>query len=227
MHTAEMLARLNPATVRFDVGRGGLPELTAQDVAAAVAAVPAGIGRDLMCFLYWPDQVAVTPKALDRTMFDLQLAEHSSREMAMYRALAAVACEDHAGRKEALARQYSRTHLQRWPKLQAKADTGEMAPQWALIRVSVLDELKHPKKCPDCEGEGAVTKRTDGVITKRMCERCAGSATVRQGTSWRAKKLKLSPAAFCDRWASPYEWMYTHAKDELSRADRSFYAALR
>ena len=42
-----LVARLNPTTVRYDVGRGGIPDLTAQDIAAALAFVPAGLGREV------------------------------------------------------------------------------------------------------------------------------------------------------------------------------------
>lgn len=49
MDPREMLARLNPTNVRFDVGRGGgVPELTNIDIAGALGMVPAGLGRDLM-----------------------------------------------------------------------------------------------------------------------------------------------------------------------------------
>lgn len=45
----EMLARLNPTNVRFDVGRGGgVPELTNIDIAGALGMVPAGLGRNLL-----------------------------------------------------------------------------------------------------------------------------------------------------------------------------------
>lgn len=45
----EMLARLNPTNVRFDVGRGGgNPELTNIDIAGALGMVPAGLGRNLL-----------------------------------------------------------------------------------------------------------------------------------------------------------------------------------
>lgn len=52
----EMLARLNPQTVRFDVGQGGgAPSLTTSDIAAALGMVPAGLGREVMEAVYLPD----------------------------------------------------------------------------------------------------------------------------------------------------------------------------
>lgn len=40
MASVEALARLNPKTVRFDVGSGGIPELTPEMIAGACAGLP-------------------------------------------------------------------------------------------------------------------------------------------------------------------------------------------
>lgn len=40
MTSPAILARLNPANVRFDVGRGGIPELDQCDIASALAGLP-------------------------------------------------------------------------------------------------------------------------------------------------------------------------------------------
>jgi len=42
MTSPAILARLNPANVRFDVGRGGIPELTQTDIAAACQGLVPG-----------------------------------------------------------------------------------------------------------------------------------------------------------------------------------------
>lgn len=54
----ELLARLNPTTIRMDIGTGsggGVAVLTNTDIAAALGMVPAGLGRDLMELLHGPD----------------------------------------------------------------------------------------------------------------------------------------------------------------------------
>ena len=53
----ELLARLNPTTIRMDTGTGsggGVDALTNIDVAGALGMVPAGLGRDLVELLYGP-----------------------------------------------------------------------------------------------------------------------------------------------------------------------------
>ncbi|REN10513.1 hypothetical protein DSI35_10890, partial [Mycobacterium tuberculosis] len=55
----ELMARLGPSTVKFDTGRGGTPDLTNQDIAAALGMVPAGLGRELLEACWWPDGAAL------------------------------------------------------------------------------------------------------------------------------------------------------------------------
>lgn len=51
----ELLARLNPTTIRMDIGTGGgVGALTNIDIAAALGMVPSGLGRDLMELLHGP-----------------------------------------------------------------------------------------------------------------------------------------------------------------------------
>lgn len=53
----ELLARLNPTTIRMDTGTGsggGVDALTNIDIAGALGMVPAGLGRDLVELLYGP-----------------------------------------------------------------------------------------------------------------------------------------------------------------------------
>lgn len=51
----ELLARLNPATVRFDINRSGTaPALSNIDIAGALGMVQPGLGRDLLELLHGP-----------------------------------------------------------------------------------------------------------------------------------------------------------------------------
>ncbi|WP_293716449.1 MULTISPECIES: hypothetical protein [unclassified Stenotrophomonas] len=54
----ELLARLNPTTIRMDIGTGsggGVDALTNIDIAGALGMVPAGLGRDLLELLHGPN----------------------------------------------------------------------------------------------------------------------------------------------------------------------------
>ncbi|MBE0270004.1 hypothetical protein G3H82_11765, partial [Xylella fastidiosa subsp. multiplex] len=54
-----LLARLNPSTIRYDTLPGGVPELTAQDIAHALALTPAGLGREVLEACWWSDGAAL------------------------------------------------------------------------------------------------------------------------------------------------------------------------
>lgn len=223
MHAAELMARLNPSTVRYDIGRGGIPELTSQDIAAAVSMVPAGLGRDLLCYLYWPDQTGISKKQMDRFLLDIQLKEWTSRELSMYRALAAVACEDAAENRFVATRQYSEANSRRWPRLSAGGDDVSIVKPYELMRKAVLEEISHPRQCPDCRGEGRLRKRD----VAEACSRCQGGGIVRFGTTWRATKLKMKESSFNQRWAGPYDWLYSTLSDALQEAERDLQKAVR
>lgn len=52
----EILVCLNSQVCRFDVGQGGSkPSLQSSDIAAALAMVPADLGREVMEAIYLPD----------------------------------------------------------------------------------------------------------------------------------------------------------------------------
>ncbi len=63
-----LLARLNPSTIRYDTLPGGVPELTAQDIAHALGLVPVGLGREVLQACWWPDGAALrrSPCAMRR-----------------------------------------------------------------------------------------------------------------------------------------------------------------
>ena len=73
MTSAAILARLNPANVRFDIGSGGIPDLTQTDIASALSGQPplpelaiklalvkyAGQQQELGRLFYWTRDAAV------------------------------------------------------------------------------------------------------------------------------------------------------------------------
>lgn len=78
----ELLARLYPQSLKINSGRGGIPELTNQDIAAALAFVPAGLGRDLLEYGAWPDGAALRASKISATIHRLVMDEWSAREQA-------------------------------------------------------------------------------------------------------------------------------------------------
>ena len=77
MNPREAMGRLGPTTVKFDIGRGGgKPDLTNQDIAAALGMVPAGLGRELLEACWWPDGAALRRHRLRDAVIALVTPEH-------------------------------------------------------------------------------------------------------------------------------------------------------
>lgn len=223
MHAAELMARLNPSTVRYDIGRGGIPELTPQDIAAAIAMVPAGLGRELMCRLWWPAGAALTAPQLDRALTDLLLREWTERELGMYKALGALAGAVTASERAVAQRRYAEAHARRWPKWIERLEPVTITETYEHLREAVLHELAEPRRCPACGGTGEASVR----MGKVPCERCLGQGTTKQGPTWRAAMLDMKETSYKQTWHEPYEWLLatvvelaTGAADELKKRIR-------
>jgi hypothetical protein len=221
-HHGELMARLNAKNVRFDVGAGGgAPDLTPQDIAAALGFTPNGAGVELVVHVYWPDGAKRRRDALLAMLTHAQLIEHNRREQDVSRALQAVVISTPAT-KPGATHQYSVAHLARWPLWITKLEPLEVAEGYRHICLGVLEELAHPRACPVCNGRELRTRRG----TKKTCERCFGYGKVSYGPSWRAKRLGMQRAAFVERWQAPYLWLLDYAREEMQDAETLLKRAL-
>jgi hypothetical protein len=220
MHTGKRLAMLNPKNCRFDVGSGGIPEVVSEDVAHALGRVDAGIGREVLCLIWWPDGARLTAKDLDNHVDAMMRDEWMRREAAMLDALLAVAIGGSKGQAK-----FSTAHLQRWPKL-APADKGipVVAKGYEMVRNGVLKEIADAGLCPDCAGRGVAF---DEVGARLECTTCAGEGHHRLSDRGRAKACGFeSWEKFRDRWMAVYDWVFQQCMDDLHKAERQFHYAL-
>ena len=221
-----LLARLNPTNIRYDVGRGGIPELTSQDIAAALAFVPAGLGREVFCALWWPDGSRLSPFALYEGIAALTRAEMERRHRAaqIARLSLHIAEEDVAARRvmtDAARRELDRL---RAVVADAKAKLWPYDPQMHVaIRRAVIDELALPHLCPGCGGAGEVM---DGEL-RTACQDCEGRGTQPPSNSARAARIGRDESSYRKTWRDLYEWLYRELADAESCARKAFKAALR
>ncbi|MDF4005299.1 hypothetical protein P3W33_18010 [Luteibacter sp. PPL552] len=205
------LAKLGPKTIRFDIGAGGGPGLTSQDIAAALGMTPAGLGRDMLEFVWVPDSFKSKSRreALMSRLTEAQLLEHNERERVVARALFQVAI-----RGESARHLYNEALAQRWPSLVAKAEPLEFARGYEVVRLGVLEELRYPRQCPKCHGletEGS----KDAVKT---CPRCLGQGVVEFGNTRRAQRFDIQRSAYIKTWQEAYEWLLARAREEMYEA---------
>lgn len=222
----EALAMLNPKTIRYNIGRGGMPELTSEDVAAALGMVPNALGRELLIHCYWPDGAARAAGKLDGIVC-LLLHEEITRRAHRYQSatLALNMARDRASghRKTPTAEQAEIRRLE-CALSDARADMWPMVPErWWRLRQAVLDELAGNSLCPACGGRGHV--QADALQVR--CEACGGSGIAAVSDAARAAAIGVSRQKYADNgWRGMYEWLYSQLVDARADAARAFLAAL-
>lgn len=218
MSVPKLFARLNPSTIRYDVGRGGLPELTATDIAGALAFVPAGLGRELMCRIWWPAGAELTEEKLDRLLADALFGEWYRRAQELLHAQLAVAAASTVFDARRGKGMLLRAKENMWPRLDGD---GEGKGTYALIRRAVLVEMGAAAKCPRCRGRGQVVDASR-VIT---CPSCEGRGRANVSDRARADMIQREASVYRRTWAPVYEWLYQHCAEELAPAMAAFKLA--
>jgi hypothetical protein len=213
MNPCELVARLNPGSVRLDGGgRGGVPEYTAQDIAAAIGMIgndpnkPAGdnerlsFAREIFCAIWWPDGARLVWRELDAMIAARQFGEWRERADAMVTAQLAVAqaamwdgadAITQLRRAEVLLR---RARDAMWPSL------GDES--YALTRAAVIEEMRATRTCPDCNGRGSA--RAEELVV--VCAGCMGSGRLPVSDAKRARAIQRKEGAYRNSWRDVYEW---------------------
>ncbi|NII53570.1 hypothetical protein [Luteibacter sp. SG786] len=219
MHTGKRLAMLNPKNCRFDIGSGGIPDIVATDVAAALGMVDAGIGREILCRVWWPDGARLTATQL-RDLVDVKIRdEWARREAAMLDGLLAIAARGSRGQ-----RTYADAHAARWPRMVVREhEVPQLAPGYAKVRDAVIEELASAGLCQACHGRGQVA---NDMRVYRTCKDCSGEGHMRLSERGRADLCGLSWKTYREGWATVYDWTFQACTDDLHRAERQFQGAL-
>jgi hypothetical protein len=214
MHIGKLMARLNPKNVRFDVGSGGIPELTSTDIAAALGMVPAGLGRELLCMVWWPAGASLTAGDLARILSDAQRGEWRAREEYMLDATLAVAIHTGADSLRAAQRKYAAAHAERWPRWIVDAELGTLNAGYERVRHAILAEAVCPGKCPTCGGRGVISAA--GLLA--ACRQCTGTGNRRISDAWRAEALNITEGGYRHTWRPVYEWTFELCADAIRTA---------
>lgn len=208
MNPRETMARLGPSTVKFDIGRGGgKPDLTNQDIAAALGMVPAGLGRELLEACWWPDGAALRRHRLRDAVIALVTPElqRQQRRLAEARTdlgLAEVcmgwggaATAEQRANRDAAQQRLGRVKAQCWP-----ISTLESLP---TLAGAVIGEIAKRPHCPACEGRG------QAMLGELLvpCKVCGGSGLGQVSDRRRASAIGRDEAAYRRTWKPVYEWL--------------------
>jgi len=213
-----MLARLNPSVCRMEPGGSGKGELSPQDIAAAIGLCRPGLGRELVCRLWWPDGAALSPEVLDAQLRQAILAEwmRRARDLQVARLAVHIAEDDprHRGQFHAAKSALTEAKARMWPSV---------GPTYRKIREAVLTELSGPRTCPECGGRGSVTVGS----LMRACGRCEGRGSIPHTDTARAEACGVREDAYRKTWRHPYEWLHALCAGEELAARHELAGRLR
>ncbi len=221
----ELMARLGPTTVKFDTGRGGVPTLTNQDIAAALGMVPAGLGRELLEACWWPDGAALRRHKLRDAVIALITPElqRQQRRLADARTDLGLAevCIGWSGAATVEQRENRDRARQRLGQVKAQCWPINTLESLPTLASAVINEIAKRSNCSSCEGRG---QKMVGEL-RVVCNACGGSGVCPVSDRRRAAALGRDESTFRERWRGVYEWMlqkFTEAEQEagwhLSRA---------
>lgn len=218
MDPREMLARLNPTNVRFDVGRGGgRSEFQNIDVAHGLGKVSPGLGKEVLIACWWPDGAAQRGKQFAKEVTDLvrgELVRQGERLVAAHLDLqVAQAAVLFSGRPKSpeqraeiskLENELERVRAKTWPK-----NAVEHLP---AIAKAVVTEMSRAHLCECCDGHQTIV--ADGLVAP--CAECRGTGLERAPDRRRAIAIGCDPSDYGRRWKVVYEWVM----DELREAEQ-------
>jgi hypothetical protein len=218
VNPCELVAKLNAGSARLDGGgRGGVPEYTAQDIAAAIGMVSDVLARNVFCAVWWPDGGHLTWKQLDSQLAMLQFGEWRERADALVTAqlvhAQALYREDEAAVSRA-AIQLTRARASMWPPLHEDA--------YREVRMAVIVELRATRTCPACNGRGTLRDR-DLVIA---CGSCGGGGKIAVSDAKRAAWLKRNESTYRRNWRDVYEWTFTEVSEIEKKGREAIEIAL-
>lgn len=151
----ESLARLNPTTCRFDIGNGGIPDLTTIDIAAALAMTGDQIGSHLLQLSvlgYGIPGALPAVLTLTRALVEREIESRQEAEtVAEMQGLLGISDSVEIRSLRSMARD-------RWPQDRARMDR---------ITVMVVHELIEPEQCWTCGGNGPHTRMGRQLMSLR------------------------------------------------------------
>lgn len=221
----ELMARLGPSTVKLDTGRGGMPDLTNQDIAAALGMVPAGLGRELLEALWWPESGMRRSQQLRQAVIALVAPEYVRQQQVLNVARTefgiAKACMGWAGGPVTDAQRIEHRKAEaRLEATRALCWPNNTMEQLGVLAGAIVEEMASAGCCRACQGlRIQPAKDGSGVVE---CESCDGSGIESWSGRQRARTIGADHSAYRRYWQPVYEWMLEHMRAAESLAARDF-----
>ncbi|TDB28422.1 hypothetical protein ATCM_12575 [Stenotrophomonas sp. ATCM1_4] len=196
----ELLARLNPTTIRMDAGAGsgsGGDALTNIDVAGALGMVPAGLGRDLLELLYGPDPSRADIVRVFHGITRLALEERNLRSRCF------IDAKTLWGIKDCIAR------FERDQSEQTRRDLGVLKARTAVAREQLFPE-RLEERMPQIAAVAIGYMKGERLSNRE-----------------RAAAMGVSESAYRQGWSDVVDWLLTQMVEAEQDAARVFSRSLR
>lgn len=219
MNPREAMGRLGPTTVKLDIGRGGgKPELTNQDIAAALGMVPAGLGRELLEACWWPDGSALRRHKLRDAVVALVTPELRKQQRRMAEARTdlglAEVCMGWGGAATASQRENRDLAKHRLGQVKAQCWPITTLESLPTLAMAVISEIAHRPHCASCDGRG---QAVSGELLVH-CKMCGGSGLGQVSDRRRACAIGRDEAAYRRTWKPVYEWLLSKTAEAEQEA---------
>lgn|SRR5690606_4580711 len=208
---SELLARLNPKTARFDIGTGGIHEITDQDIAAALGMVANKFGARILLRMHAPGMVDW--HKLDMEVFDLVRGEWRRREEERVTAELRLLL---AGARRSMRSLIPSRDGENWPAFKTE--------RYMALARAVVQEVIHGDACQVCRGRQRVTLQVTGEVI--VCGHCSGTGVEPEAARQRARRMGIDHKRFLESWAAPYRWTHSEVLSAAIEASSQFRAAL-
>lgn len=219
-------SRTGPRAPSFDGSIGGP---STEEILAALAYVPAGLGRELLEALWWPESGQRRREQLRQAVISMVAPEFTRQMHAL-----ADARTDYGIAKASMGWcGGSITEAQRRELLRAeKALDDARAAAWpnntmeqlGVLAGAVIAEMAGGRECSHCCGKRVLLDpRVAGVVN---CVECGGSGHEPLSGRKRAAAIGADWSAYSRFWRPVYEWMLSNFRAAEARAARKFNRAL-
>lgn len=242
---ARLLARLAPKSMPRMPGQGGVPNLTPQDIAAALGLAAQGslrdrIAVDVLCLRHWPEAfegpairrivpisvstttdepATVTPKRVSRKRATPAQAAMARVEACRH----GVQASEHARKRRlvALVAARARRHAQQHAAASTDADAA-LAPRiaqdafWEAVARAVLAEYAQPNPCQVCSGRGQQLRLVDDACVRGRVRAELAACTACLGEGTTAWSYKRRAKAVQVRAEFYRVWVNTIHERELA-----------
>jgi len=205
---AHQIAMLNIRSPRPGAGSGGVPAVTAHDIAGELARFnKRPVQLYTLCLVYWPGgvvhakhqaEIELISKAAQIWRKQTDDVTHLMLKLEMART-----CGDNR-KAEVAANQLEAAKNRRW------AEPRDM--NYVPILRGAAMEFANPGRCTNCRGTGTTVKGT--------CGACGGSGQLEKTNNARAVACAKHHHTFAQTWGTLYVWFLSELHKSFTKACR-------